>query len=84
MTSLKVTKGFFANNSLQIQDTAARMGSLCSARQGASNDIYDDLRSRDLRSTFDLDLSRSTCICFDADRLEDHDGAISLFLAGIL
>ena len=38
------------------------MDSLCSARQGASNDIYDDLRSRDLRSTFDLDLLRSTYI----------------------
>lgn len=42
------------------------------------------LRSRDLRSTFDLDLSRSTYICFDADRLEDHDGAISLLLAGMV
>ena len=42
------------------------------------------LRSRDLRSTFDLDLSRSTYTYFDADRREDHDGAISLFLAGIL
>ena len=30
-----------------------------------------------------FDLSRSTYICFDADRREDHDGAISLFLAGI-
>ena len=36
---------------------------------------YVDLSDLDLRSNFDLDLSRSPCICFDASRREKHDGA---------
>ena len=56
----------------------------CAQLVKAHRMIYDDLRSRDLRSTFDSDLLRSTYICFDADRREDRDGVISLFLAEIL
>ena len=33
-----------------------------------------DLGDLDLRSNFEIDLSRSPCICFDASRREKHDG----------
>ena len=50
---------------------------LCSSRRDASNDVPHDLfgspRDLDLRSNFDLDLSRSPCICFEASRREKHD-----------
>ena len=63
------SRRFFANNFLQKIDTDARVVS-CSASQGASNDMLVYLfwpnltsRSRDLRSNFDLDLSRSSYTC---------------------
>ena len=37
-------------------------------------DLFGSPRDLDLRSNFPLDLSRSTCICFDASRREKHDG----------
>ena len=39
------------------------------------------LRSRDLRSNIDLDLSRSSCIWFDASWRDKHDGAWIIALA---
>ena len=52
---------------------------MCLSYQGASTDMQHDLvgspRDLDLRSNFDLDFSRSPCICFDASRREKHDGA---------
>ena len=33
-----------------------------------------DLSDLDLRSNFEIDLSRSPCICFDASRRQKHDG----------
>ena len=57
------------------------MVSFSSSHQDASNDIHFDqfwsnltLRSRDLRSSFDLDLLGSKHKYFDASRWEEHDG----------
>ena len=51
---------------------------MCFSRRDASIDMQHNLsRSRrdlDLRSDFDLDLSRSACMCFDASWQEEHDG----------
>ena len=51
----------------------------CLSRPGASIDMqYDLLRSLrdlDLRSNFEVDLSRSNYICFDSSRQDKHDGA---------
>ena len=56
------------------------MGLLCSAHQNASNDIHFDLevtlRARDLRSTADLDLMRSSYRYSDAYGREDLDGTV--------
>ena len=56
------------------------MVSLCSAHQDASNDIHFDLevtlRARDLRSTADLDIMRSSYRYSDAYRREDLDGNV--------
>ena len=40
---IKGYQTFFANKSLHKNGTAAQMVSFCSARQGASNDMHDDL-----------------------------------------
>ena len=51
------------------------------AHQDASNDMQYDkflsLRDIDLRSNFNLDLSRSTCIPVKASLREKHDDAIA-------
>ena len=66
------------------------MVSLCSAHQGASNDIHFDLkgalRSRDLRSSLDLDLDliRSSYTYFDVYQRGDLDGANIFTLARLV
>ena len=64
------------------------MVSLCSAPQDASNDIHFDLevmlKSRDLRSTFDLDLMRSSDTYSDAFEREDLDSAFNFALARLV
>ena len=65
-----------------------QMVSLCLSCQDASTDMQHDLsgssRDLDLRSKFEIDLTRSTCTCFDASRREKHDGiktiAVSLLV----
>ena len=61
---------FFANSFAWKRATETRMVSLCLAHQDASNDMHVDLqvtlRSRDLRSTVDLDLMWSSYTDFDA------------------
>ena len=63
-------KSFFTDSFAQKRAKAAHMISLCSANQGAPNDTHVDLevtlRSRDLRSTVDLDLMKSSYAYFDA------------------
>ena len=44
-------------------------------------DLFGSQRDLDLRSSFQLDLSRSTCMCFDASRREKHDGVKINFLS---
>ena len=60
--------------------TEAHEVSFCSACYDASNDMHfyligpsSTLRSRDLCSNFDSDLSRSIHTYFDASRWEKHD-----------
>ena len=84
VTSSKVTKGFWPitpyRNKIQT-----RGWSHCVQLVKTHRMIYMmTSRSRDLRSTFDLDLSRSTYISFDADWREDHDDALSLFLSWLI
>ena len=65
-----------------------QMVSLCLSCQDASTDMPYDLsgssRDLDLRSKFEIDLTRSTCTCSDASRQEKHDGiktiAVSLLV----
>ena len=42
-----------------------------------SHDLLVSLRELDLRSDFDLDLSRSKNILFESSRRDKHDGAIA-------
>ena len=63
------------------KDTVSRLFLLCSARQDALNDMHFDLfwpnltlRSRDLRSNFDLDITGSNHTNFDASRRDEHHG----------
>ena len=64
------------------------MVSLCSPHQDASNDMHIDLevtlRSRGLRSTFELDLVRSSYTFFDAYRGEKLDGTAIFVLAWLV
>ena len=64
------------------------MVSLCSAHQYESNDTHFDLqvtlRSRDLRSTGDLDLMRSPHAYTDAYQREDLDGIVAFALAWLV
>ena len=50
----------------------------CLSPPGASNDMQFDLlrslRDLDLRSNFEVDLSRSNYISFDSPRRDKHDG----------
>ena len=61
---------FFAYNFLENRARVVGLVPMCFSRRDGSTDMQHDLsRSRrdfDLRSNFDLDLPRSTCICFDA------------------
>ena len=63
------------------------MVSKSSSWQDASTDMQHDLlgspRDLDLRSNFDLDLSRSPYTCFDSFRREKHDGAKIIALAPV-
>ena len=68
---------------IEKRSTAERMVPSCSARQHASNDMRFNLfspnltlRSRDLRSTFGLDISGSKHTFLDSSRLEKLDGAV--------
>ena len=72
---------FYPITLLQKSDTTTRLVSLWSARQGKSTDTrfclfwpYMTLRSRDLRSNFDLGLSGSKHTSFDSSRREKHNG----------
>ena len=61
------------------------MDSLCLTHQGTSTDMHHDLFwslcDLDLRSNFDLDLSRSNHISFEASQREKHDDVIADFLS---
>ena len=63
---------FFLQIASDRRVTTTRKVSLCSAHEDIPNDIHVDLevtlRSRDLRSAFDLDLIRSSYTYFDAQR----------------
>ena len=71
----------FVNNSRLKRDRTLVMGSLCLSHQEASIDMQHDLfwslRDLDLRSNFDLDLSWSKYIYFEASPREKHDCAIA-------
>ena len=68
----------FANNFWSKRDRDVRMVSLCFSHQHASihmqYDLFGSLRDLDLRSNFDLDLSRSCYTCFDASGRGKYDG----------
>ena len=72
------SNAFFVYNIWWNRDRSVRLVPKVFSRRDALTDMQHDLsRSRrdlDLRSNFDLDLSRSTCICFDASWQEEHDG----------
>ena len=79
--SSEVTLGhqpFFANNFWSKRDRDVRVVSLCFSHQDASIHMQYDLlgspRDLDLRSNFDLDLSRSYYTCFDAPWRGKHGG----------
>ena len=58
------------------------------SRRDASTDMQLDLfgspSDLDLRSNFDLDLSRSSDTCFDASRRGKYDGGIFISLSFIV
>ena len=60
---------------------------MCFPRIDALIDMQHDLsnhvtsRDLELRSHFDIDLLKWTCIFFDASRQEEHDGAHIMSLA---
>ena len=76
---------FFANNFWSKRDRDARVVSLCFSHQDASIHIQYDLlgspRDLDLRSNFDLDLSRSCYAFFDASWRGKHDGVTIIALS---
>ena len=71
-------KQFFANNTWQDRARDAEMVPNDLSRRDASVDMQHDLIGSwpdlDLRSNFDLDLSRSSGICFESSWREKHDG----------
>ena len=81
---MEVTRGhqqFFANNLRTKWDRDVGLVSLRLSAQGTSNDVYltylghrVTLPWLDLRSNFDLDLSRSNYTWFDAPWQDKHDG----------
>ena len=78
---IKGHQSVFANSLAQKRDTTTCIVSSCSAHQDATNDLDFDLeatlRSRDLRTTSDLDLMRSSYTFSDAYQREDLDGTVS-------
>ena len=73
-------ENIYVNNFSQNRDRAVGEVSLCLSHQDASNDMQYDLpesssqvRSFDL-TNFQIDLSGSRCICFDASCREEYDG----------
>ena len=80
---IKGHKNVIANSFAYKRATAARMVSLCSA-QDALIDIHVDLKvtlkSRDLRSTVDLNFMRSSYTCFDEYQREYLESIVLLFL----
>ena len=68
LRSSEVTRGhqqFFADNLRLRRAKDMQVVSMCLSRQYASTNMqFGSRRDLDLRSNFELDLSRSTCICF--------------------
>ena len=65
----------FADNLRLRRARDMKVVSVCLSRQYASTDMQlGSRRDLDLRSNFDLDLSRSCYICFDASWRGKHDG----------
>ena len=83
--SLEATNSFFANNSWLKRDRTLGMAFLYLSHQDAStnmqHDLFWSLHDLDLRSNFDLDISRSNHIYFEASLQEEHDDAIADFLS---
>ena len=75
---------FLANNSWLKRDRTLGMTLLCLSQQDTSTDVQHDLlwslRDLDLRLNFDLDLSRSNHISFEASLREKHDDAANFYL----
>ena len=74
---MRIHKTFFGNNSLQIEDREAKLAPLCLSLRDASNDMQHDItgssRDLDLRSNFQLDLLRSSCMSFELPWCGEHD-----------
>ena len=93
---IKGYQTFFANKSLHKNGKYSRTNGLILFSSPRRIEWYawwpwnhvtlrlSDLMQRDLRSTFDLDFSRSTHISFDADWRENYDGTRSFGLAWLL
>ena len=88
--SSEVTWGhnpFFANNSRQDGDTDTQMVPNDLDRQAASKDMHIDLigpwpaLDLDLRSNFEIDLSRSNSTCSEPARRGEHVGIIFIFIS---
>ena len=81
LEAMSSRKSFFANNFRLKRDTDMGLVSLHFSRRDASDDMQHDLfewpHDLDLKSNFDLDLSRSKNISFNASRREKHDGTIA-------
>ena len=68
-------KQVFADNLRLRRARDMKVVSMCLSRQYASTDMqFGSSRDLDLRSNFDLDLSRSCYTCFDASWRGKHDG----------
>ena len=81
---IRVHKTFFDNNLLQIKDREATLAPLCLSRRDASTDMQHDIlgssRDLDLRSNFQLDLLRATCVSFEPPWLGEHDAVKIIYL----
>ena len=73
---------FFADNLTLRRARDMKVVSMCLSRQYALTHMQlGSHRDFDLRSNFDLDLSRLTGICFDASWREEHDAVRILSLS---
>ena len=85
---MRIHKTFFDNNSLQIEDREAKLALLCLARQDASTDmqhgILGSIHDLDLKTNFQLDLLRSSCISFEPPWRGEHDGVKIISLPWVL